>query len=179
MSVQVGHYSRPFTPCDYTMPFLTNHRERLVQFLPLFSAMPRTCRLCGGVYLGGSVCSVPTCPRTGLRQCDVAALQRLRQCDAAALQRVEDAEPPAPVSRSPRSGGAASSEMTAPPIESGGLTLDEEMAELRGLLHELMEASTRIMRRFGVRYLHREISLLERLARVWGARCIRWGWRVQ
>ena len=168
MSVQVGHYSRPFTPCEHTMPFLTNHRERLVQFLPLNSAMPRTCRLCGGVYLGGSVCSVPTCPRTGLRQRDVAALQR-----------VEDAEQPAPVSRSPRSGGAASSEMTAPPIESGGLTFDEEMAELRGLLHELMEASTRIVRRFGVRYLHHEISLLERVARVWGARYICWGWRVQ
>ena len=154
-------------PCDYLMPFLTNHRERLVQFLPLNSAMPRTCRLCGGVYLGGSVCSVPTCPRTGLRQRDVAALQR-----------VEDAEPPAPVSRSPRSGGAASSEMTAPPIESGGLTFDEEMAELRGLLHELLEVSVRVSRRAGVYSLHHEVILLDSVLRVWDYRRIRWSSEV-
>ena len=136
-----------------------------MEFLPLFPAMPRFCHLCGGVYLGGSVCSVPGCARTGLRQRDLAAVQHPLP--------VAPFSPP--MSSSPRNNAPPStpSSGAADPTERE-LTFDEEMAELRGLLHELMEVSVRIIRRFGIRYLHREVALMERVARVWGARYIRW-----
>ena len=52
-----------------------------------------------------------------------------------------------------------------------------EMAELRGLLHELLEVSTGIIRTWGVRALHAEAQLLERVVRVWGGGHIRWNLR--
>ena len=51
--------------------------------------------------------------------------------------------------------------------------------ELRGLLHELLEISTRIVQRFGLMALHQEVSVLERLVRVWGGRYIVWGGDVR
>ena len=133
-----------------------------------FLAMPRACIVCGAEYLGGSVCSDRNCSRSGRRQRD------LRR----AWPRVDDVEAPPPVSQSPQAGGEASAVDNAW-IDSGDASEEEEMAELRGLLHELLEVSTRIIRRFGVRALHREVSVLERVARVWGARYIRWDWRGQ
>ena len=79
------------------------------------------------------------------------------------------------MSSSPRNNAPPSTPSSgAPDPTERELTFDEEMAELRGLLHELMEVSVRIIRRFGIRYLHREVALMERVARVWGARYIRW-----
>ena len=50
----------------------------------------------------------------------------------------------------------------------------EDMAELRGLLHELLEISLQIARRGGESALHAEVEVLERIVRVWGAQHIRW-----
>ena len=60
------------------------------------------------------------------------------------------------------------------PIDPAADELEQELAELRGLLHELLEVSTRIWRRWGVAPLYREVTTLERVVRVWGGRHIRW-----
>ena len=115
--------------------------------------------------MGGSVCSDRNCSRNGRRQRDFGMAQP-----------VDDVEAPQPVSQSPRREGAeaAAGEPVAPADEA---ELEREMAELRGLLHELLEQSTRIIRRWGVRALHQEANVLERVVRVWGARYIRWNLR--
>ena len=136
-----------------------------MQFLAFFFTMPRRCIVCGQTYLGGSVCSDRNCPRNGRRQRDFERAQP-----------VDDEEAPQPVSQSPRREGAeaAAGEPVAPADDAA---FDREMAELRGLLHELLEQSTRIIRRWGVRALHQEANVLERVVRVWGGRYIRWNWR--
>ena len=53
-------------------------------------------------------------------------------------------------------------------------SLQQELVELRGWLHELLEVSMRISRRFGLATVHREVETLERVVLVWGARYIRW-----
>ena len=115
--------------------------------------------------MGGSVCSNRNCARNGRRQRDFERAQP-----------VDDEEAPQPVSQSPRREGAeaAAGEPVAPADDAA---FDREMAELRGLLHELLEVSTRIIRIWGVRALHREVLVLERVVRVWGARYIRWNLR--
>ena len=60
-----------------------------------------------------------------------------------------------------------------PPPPTAGVPLEQELAELRGLLHELLEVSTRIWRRFGLIALDREVPTLETVVRVWGGRFIR------
>ena len=91
-------------------------------------------------------------------------------------QPVDDEEAAQPVSQSPRREGAeaAAGEPVAPADEA---ELEREMAELRGLLHELLEQSLRIVRRWGVRALHQEVDVLERVVRVWGGGHIRWIFR--
>ena len=135
-----------------------------MQFLPLFLAMPRRCYVCGAPYLGGAVCSDRNCVRNGRRQRVIWTAQQ------------EDVEAVPPVSPSPRLGGdeAAAGEPTAVVVDEA---LVREMAELRGLLHELLEVSTRIIRTWGVRALHPEVLLLERVVRVWGGGYIRWNFR--
>ena len=78
------------------------------------------------------------------------------------------------MSPSPRPGDAAvpPGEPIAPAADQD---LEQDLAEVRGLLHELLEVSTRIGRRVGVTALHREVQTLERVVRVWGGRYIRWG----
>ena len=138
-----------------------------MQFLAFFFTMPRRCIVCGQTYLGGSVCSDRNCSRNGRRQRDFERAQP-----------VDDEEAPQPVSQSPRREGAeaAAGEPVAPADDPA--ELEREMAELRGLLHELLEQSTRIIRIWGVRALHQEVLVLERVVRVWGGRYIRWNWRI-
>ena len=135
-----------------------------MQFLPLLLAMPRRCYVCGAPYLGGSVCSDRNCVRNGRRQREIWTAQQ------------EDVESAPPVSPSPRLGGAeaAGAVPSAPVVDEAFV---REMAELRGLLHELLEVSTRIIRTWGVRALHPEVLLLERVVRVWGGGYIRWNFR--
>ena len=129
--------------------------------------MPRRCRVCRQPYLGSGVCSDPTCPRNNQRQRDLAAA-------AAAFQQFQQ-----PVSQSPWQGGggdaAAAPVAEEPWLEPvDGPTLQQETAELRGLLHELLEISIRIRRRADVMALHQEVSVLERVVRTWGGRYIIW-----
>ena len=128
--------------------------------------MPRRCIVCGQVYLGGSVCSDRNCSRNGRRQRDFGMAQP-----------VDDEEAPQPVSQSPRREGAeaAAGEPIAPADDPA--ELEREMAELRGLLHELLEVSTGIIRTWGVGALYAEAQLLERVVRVWGGGHIRWNLR--
>ena len=110
------------------------------------------------------MCSDRNCVRNGRRQRVIWTAQQ------------EDVEAAPPVSPSPRLGGdeAAAGEPTAVVVDEA---LVREMAELRGLLHELLEVSTRIIRTWGVRALHPEVLLLERVVRVWGGGYIRWNFR--
>ena len=82
----------------------------------------------------------------------------------------ESGEAAIPVSQSPRP--AASSEGFG--LSADDLTMEQDMAELRGLLHELLEMSLQIARRGGESALHAEVEVLERILRVWGADHIRW-----
>ena len=134
--------------------------------------MPRRCRVCRQPYLGSGVCSDPNCPRNNLRQRDLAAA-------AAAFQQFQADQP---VSPSPWQGGdaAAAAVVDEPaPEPVDGPTLEQETAELRGLLHELLEISMRIRRRSDVMALHQEVSVLERVVRTWGGRYIIWGQDVR
>ena len=136
-----------------------------MQFLPLLLAMPRRCRVCGASYLGGSVCSDRNCVRNGRRQRDLWWVAQQ-----------EDVEAVPPVSPSPWLGAdeAAGAVPSAPVVDEAFV---REMAELRGLLHELLEVSTRIIRTWGVTALYAEAQLLERVVRVWGGGNIRWTFR--
>ena len=113
-----------------------------MQFLPLFLAMPRRCRVCGAEYLGGSVCSDRNCRRNGRRQRNITLDRQM-----------DDIEAPPLVSLSPRPGADAEdvAEPPAPPPPEP--PIEQELAELRGLLHELLEVSMRIWRRCGPRAL--------------------------
>ena len=112
------------------------------------------------------MCSRPDCPRNGRRQRDVRWMLE---------QNERDVEPPPPVSPSPRQEDAAPDVVEPPAPSPAELTFEQELAELRGLLHELLEVSTRICRRFGLTALYREVDTLERVVRVWGGRYVRWG----
>ena len=65
------------------------------------------------------------------------------------------------------------------PQEQGGVRtyppMESEMVELRRLLHDVLELSSRIAGRFGPRALLREVETLVRIVRVWGGRGINWG----
>ena len=142
----------------------------MCRFLFLFfAAMPRrACIVCGAAYLGHGVCSDRNCARNGRRQRD------FRQNAGDESQGSGEARPLNPVSPSPRAEPRAAAVVAA---EGGGGAegpTQEEMAELRGLLHELLDLSTRISRLAGARALHREIELLERVVRVWGGENILW-----
>ena len=84
-------------------------------------------------------------------------------------------EAPPPVSPSPRGEDVEAPPPVSPSPPTAGPSLEQELAELRGLLHELLEVSMRIAQRFGLATLHRELETLERVVRVWGGRYIRWG----
>ena len=140
---------------------------------PFFAAMRgRACIVCGAAYLGHGVCSDRNCARNGRRQRDFL----LNTGDES--QGSGEARPLNPVSPSPRAEPSAAAVVEA---EGGGGAegpTQEEMAELRGLLHELLELSTRISRPAGARALHREVETLERVVRVWGGAYIRWKRRM-
>ena len=59
----------------------------------------------------------------------------------------------------------------------GVVAMEQEMAELRGSLHELLELSCRTARRAGTKVLPAEVTVLERVVRVWGGGNIRWTFR--
>ena len=59
-----------------------------------------------------------------------------------------------------------------PPMES-------ELVELRRLLHDVLELSARIARRWGPRELHTEVETLLRIVCVWGGQGIQWGRDMQ
>ena len=114
-------------------------------------SMSRPCRVCGAPYLGGRVCSRVVCPRNGRRQRDLAW-----QPEEFATQG------PEPV----------------PPPDQQGPSLHQLLAELRGLLHEVVETACLIAQRHGVAALRREVPTLERVVHVFGGRWIRWGREV-
>ena len=125
------------------------------------------CIVCGAEYLGRGVCSNRTCARNGRRQ------RHLLLAHENEIVESGEARPPHPVSSSPRE------EPSAPAVEpalGGGAEAptQQDLAELRGLLHELLELSARISRQAGARALHREVETLERVVRVWGGAHIRW-----
>ena len=133
------------------------------------SAMARDCRLCGAPYLGGRVCSRVGCGRNGARQRDLWATWQ-EQGDVEQPPPGRQSRPREPEEEIPPAGHS-------PPLHLP--SFEQEMKELRGLLHELLEISVRIWQRFGLRSLHSEFETLLRVVRVWGGHNIRWSHKVR
>ena len=125
--------------------------------------MPRLCRACGAPYLGDSRCSRVGCARNGRRQRDLfpgpaEEVPRIGPDPAASQDQPEPDVPAEPV----------------PPAAAADPTRDRDLAELRGLLHEVLEMACLIAQRWGVAALYPEVPTLERVVRVFGGRHIRW-----
>ena len=52
--------------------------------------------------------------------------------------------------------------------------MEVELPELRGLCFELLEISLRVRQNWGIRMLHHEIDVFERVILAWGGWNVRW-----
>ena len=123
------------------------------------------CRACGAPYLNDDPCSRDGCPCKGWRHRDFDALGEQEPFSEPRTDTTFRFRAPDPYLGVPQEQGGVT---TYPPMES-------EMVELRRLLHDVLELSSRIAGRFGPRELLREVETLLRIVRVWGGRGIQWG----